>query len=480
MLWLCLHVPQLSLEVFSRSRPGDLSAPLAVVAGNGARQAVYACNTSAMAAGIHPGLKTASALALAGNLQVCERDEDAERRALEALAAWAMQFTSQVSLQPPDALLLEIGGSLRLFGGMEALLRRVRRCAFALGYHAACGVAPTPLGACILARSANPAPITRMSELGEALRGLPLDLLALDDDTLESLRGLGLRTLGELIDLPRSGFARRFGPGLLHRLDRMLGRRADPQSPFRPPERFERRLPLPAETADREALLFPAKRLLLELRGYLLGRQAGTRQLHWSFDHHRHPATRFTLGLATLSRDPRHIHLLLREHLTRISLEHPVVEIGLEVTGVAALTPRNLPLYDEPDATRADGLELVELLRARLGEDAVRGVLCRSDHRPERAWASARPGMTGALPPHAPRPLWLLDEPKTLELRSGRPWLHSPLRLESGPERIESGWWDGGDVARDYYIARDAAQARYWVFRERRGACGWFLHGLFA
>lgn len=479
MLWLCLHASQLPLEVFSRSRSDDDLRPLAVVAGQGSRQIVFACDDHAFEAGIRPGMKTASALALAGTLRICERDEYAERQALAALAAWALQFTSRVSLEPPDALLLEIGGSLRLFGGQETLLRSIHRLASELGYHTAAGVAPTPLGAWIMARSGKPTPITRMDELGNALGELPLSLMALDAETLETLHGLGLRSLGELIELPRAGFARRFGPALLDRLDRMFGRRADPRLPFRPPEHFERRLPLPAETVDREALLFPAKRLLLELGGYLLGRQVGTRQLQWSFDHHRHPTTRFALGLAAASRDSQHMHQLLRERLTRIRLECPVVAIGLTVTETSDLAPQNLPLYENPDAPCEDGMELVELLRARLGEAAVQGVLCRPDHRPEHAWGRTRPG-GGGIPRHALRPLWLLPEPTLLDARGGQPWLHSPLILEAGPERIESGWWDGDDVARDYYIARDAEHARYWVYRERRGARDWFLHGLFA
>ncbi|MEJ2479843.1 MAG: DNA polymerase Y family protein, partial [Acidihalobacter sp.] len=391
MLWLCLHAPQLPLEVFSRSRPSDDRRPWAVVAGQGSRQIVFACDAHAFEAGIRPGMTTASALALAGSLRVLERDENAEREALESLAAWALQFSSTISIEPPDALLLEIGGSLRLFGGLETLLPHIRRLAVELGYRTAAGVAPTPLGAWIMARSGNPTPVTRMDELEQALRELPPTLMAPGAETLETLHGLGLRNLGDIIDLPRAGFARRFGLALLDRLDRMLGRRADPRPPFRPPEHFEHHLSLPAETADREALLFPAKRLLLELGGYLLGKQAGTRQMKWSFHHHRHPATRFTLGLATASRDPRHMHQLLRERLTRIRLEYPVVEFGLAVAETSDLAPQNLPLYENPDTPCEDGMELVELLRARLGEDAVQGVLCRPDHRPERAWGRARP-----------------------------------------------------------------------------------------
>jgi protein ImuB len=59
------------------------------------------------------------------------------------------------------------------------------------------------------------------------------------------------------------------------------------------------------------------------------------------------------------------------------------------------------------------------------------------------------------------------------------PRRRGPLRLKSEPERIETGWWDGGEIARDYYTAIDPRGVRLWVFRERTAPHGWFLHGVF-
>jgi protein ImuB len=82
--------------------------------------------------------------------------------------------------------------------------------------------------------------------------------------------------------------------------------------------------------------------------------------------------------------------------------------------------------------------------------------------------------------PCAPRPLWLLATPERLGVRRGEPRHDGPLRIESGPERIESGWWDGSDVARDYYVAATRAGVRLWIYRERGAAARhWFLHGVF-
>jgi protein ImuB len=146
--------------------------------------------------------------------------------------------------------------------------------------------------------------------------------------------------------------------------------------------------------------------------------------------------------------------------------------------------------------------QLVERLRARLGAEAVHGLCLVAEHRPEAAqihaglaaeldgdilrFSSPIPGASAALRKKGdgsavarfPRPVWLLAEPQPLG-GDGQPCYEGPLEIGEGPERIESGWWDGRDVRRDYYVARNPAGVRLWIFRERSGRGGWFLHGVF-
>jgi protein ImuB len=118
-------------------------------------------------------------------------------------------------------------------------------------------------------------------------------------------------------------------------------------------------------------------------------------------------------------------------------------------------------------------------LRARLGTGAVCGVAARAEHRPELASAVADPGPKQIQLEFGERPLWLLHSPRPLAEIDARPHHEGPLELLAGPERIESGWWDGDDIARDYFIARTRNEALVWVYRERGGG-GWYLHGVFA
>jgi protein ImuB len=131
---------------------------------------------------------------------------------------------------------------------------------------------------------------------------------------------------------------------------------------------------------------------------------------------------------------------------------------------------------------------LIEHLRARLGAQAVYGIGCVSEHRPENAWRVTEPALASVVssmdagePANLPfrRPLWLLQAPRELDSQRGRPRHGGALELLAGPERIESGWWDGADARRDYYVAQDARGARFWIYRECVGARKWFLHGLF-
>jgi protein ImuB len=421
-----------------------------------------------------------AAQALTADLQLLPREPEREQAALETLAAWALQFTSLVSLAPPDTLLLEIGGSLRLFGGPRALLQRVREGVLHLGYRPCLAAAPTPLGALWLACAGEGPQITDAGRLRGALSGLPLDVLRLEPNMEGSLRGMGLRSLGELLRLPRDGLSRRFGTALLRSLDQALGRHPDPRAPYTPPPRFSAQLALPSEVGDTPALLFGMRRLLEELAGSLRARDAGVQTMTWSLRHADEPPTIMTLGLVRTAREPGHLLALLRERLERVRLRAPVREIALRADELLPLDARPTDLFgDTPEQTSQDWQSLIERLRARLGPRAVTGLCPVPEHRPERSWQDCPPGEQHPAPCFPPRPLWLLPQPLALKVKDGQPRLGRNRLLLGEPERIESGWWDGADAARDYFVARGPGGSRLWVYRECRGARRWFLHGIF-
>jgi protein ImuB len=290
--------------------------------------------------------------------------------------------------------------------------------------------------------------------------------------------------------LPRDGLARRCEPFVLVELDEALGTRPAPRRRYLAPEHFEERIELEAETGSCALLVPPCAQLLARLAHFLRVRVAGVTRLAFSFRHRERRSTVVRLGRALPGGEAGEWQLLLEERLARTRLPAPVVAVGLRsaVTVPLPAASGTLPGVEAGTAS-ADAWALLDRLRARLGAAAVSGVCLVPEHRPERAFRCVSPQPSGraepATPslPCAPRPLWLLATPERLGVRHGQPCHDGPLRIESGPERIESGWWDGSDVARDYYVAATRAGVRLWIYRERRpaGAAArhWFLHGVF-
>ena len=466
MQWLSLHLPELPLAAFARP-PG--APPLALTVGRPPR--VHSTDPAARAAGVHPGQPPATALALCPALRLRPRRPDREAATLEALAAWAGQYSDHVEVLPGAGLRLEVGGSIRLFGGLEALYRHARRGLAQLGHDAGTGLAPTPLASWwrALHGVAEPVEADREGAIESALAPLPIAGLGLGPEVETACRRLGLQRLGDLFALPGADLGRRLGPELPALLERALGKQADPRPRWQPPATFASRLPLPEPVSAAEALLFAARRLLGELAGWLRGRDAATAELTFHLHHERGEPTPLTLGTLQPVRDPDHLLGLLRERLEGFEPPAAVTELALAAGRTAPAPPEQADLFATP-AERPAWEPLVERLRARLGRAAVTGLEPVPDPRPERAWRATEPGAaTGDSPATGPRPLWLLEAPRPLE---------QPPAVAGEPERIEAGWWDGADCARDYYTAREADGRRIWVYRDRRDGA-WYLAGLF-
>lgn len=472
-MWIAIRLPQLPLEIFLRG--SSTPEPFALEE----RHRVFACDRKAATRGVRAGMAVSAALALAPRLRIVQRDPAAETEALLGVAGWAAQFTPGVALEFPDAVLLDAAGSLKLFGGLASLLERLRRELTEMGWSAELAGAPTPRGAFWLALAGKRRFIDSTAGIEPALDALPVAVLRRDGETLELLEAVGVRTLGELLALPREGVARRFGQGLLGDLDRALGRLPDPRNLFVPPARFLAAIELPAEVVQAETLLFAARRLIVQLTGFLAARSGGAQRFVFRLGHRDRAATEVAIGLVAPSRDAEHFTLLARERFSALAIEQPVRSIALEVDEVVSLAGHNLGLLLEQGKPRGDWERLLERLRARLGGEAVHGIAVRSEHRPEFASAAVDSDARPLQLDFGERPMWLLDHPKLLAEIGTRPHHEGPLELLAGPERIESGWWDGGDVARDYFIARMQNEALVWIYRERGGG-GWYLHGLFA
>ena len=441
---------------------------------------------AAAQAGVIGGTGVAAARALAPTITLLARNPSRERAALHALACWAGSLTPRLSLTA-EALLLEIGSCLRLFGGVESLVTAARDGCQAQGLTVELAVAPTPLAAQWLARNGTGAMCRDLSSMRQCLDSLPLD--ALPGKAAAALARFGARSLADVRRLPTAELAKRIGRETLQLMARAFGELPDPRADFVFPERFALPLQLPAAVETAAALLFAARRLTSALGGWLAARQAGVREINLRLRHRQHE-TVLRLQFADPTADPGRFERVLRERLDTLSLTAPVESIQLEAPQVVSLPGNSRSLFNDASAGQEGIGALLERLSARLGEQRIYRLAVHADHRPECAsrpvslFEPTVPRQGTSLP----RPLWLLDPPESLAEVAGRPYRQGHLKLVSGPERIESGWWDGGetsgtttgDIRRDYFIALSATGGYLWIYRECREPRGWYLHGYFS
>lgn len=439
------------------------------------------CNDAAASEGVRAGMTRAAARALCPNLSFKERDFSAERETLERVAQWAGRFTPAVSLAPPFGLLLEVAGSLKLFSGLAPIMKQLEHGAVQMGLTMSAACAPSAEGARIMARGGIPAFVLTQQQLAAAISCLPVEALDCGEETLAGLQAIGAGNLGDLLALPRAGLARRFGEELLDSLDRALGMKPDPREFYIPPETFRAAIELPAEAEEAQALLFVFHRMLVQLEGFLAARGGAVQRFEAGLLH-REGNTVLEVGLVSPSRDAEHFTMLLRERLFAAALKAPVRAVALDARDILQYVPETPGLFPDPQGPRGDWPRFIERLRARLGQDKVKGLAVRAEHRPGFASQEIEPGSKSEKAHFGPRPLWLFAAPHPLEEINSVPHYQGALTLLSGPERIESGWWDGMDVARDYFLARTPAASLLWIYRERRmldARHAWYLHGIF-
>ena len=479
-LWFCIYLPNLPLEA---NGPGE--GARAIVEEQRGIHRVLLADADARAAGVMPGQSGTAALALLPTLKLDERNVLREQQVLESLATSLEQFTSFVSIASHNVLLLEIAGSLRLFGGLQRLRQQVATELRQQGFDAALAIAPTPLGATWLARGGRRTCIREPANLATAIRTLSLNCLDWPHTLCAALTGMGITSIGDCLRLPREGFARRFGAGRLIELDRALGRSPDPRISWRSPKRFCADYEMPEEQSDRERLLAICRELLLSHEQFLLARQLGTQRVLLSFFHLKASATQLSLGCVEADRSTDGWFDLLCLRFEQLSLPEPVIAIRLRGGSTQALPAETACLTGRTCPERRYSMpQLAERIAARIGDQSVHGIEMVADHRPQFAWcekslfAAKAADVLSAVRCGLRRPLWMLPEPALLPVRQGYPLHRGRLTLIEGPERLETGWWDENGIARDYYTAVNPRGMRLWIFRNRNKAT-WYLHGIF-
>lgn len=472
MLWACIVLPQLALDAVLRRHPDPL-APLALVGGPAQLRSLHAVNPAAAAAGLRAGMRLTAALALLPDFHKVEYDPHDDRRWQDFLAGWAYRHSSLVSAQWAGCIVLEVRASFRLLGPWPVLQARLREELQALGFQHRIALAPTPRAAQVLAGLQDGAAVPDRSALQAVLDRVPVRHARLPGDNGQRLQQMGITDLRALRALPRDGLRRRFGLPLLQHLDGLYGQADDALAWYAPPDHFDARVELGYEVENSTALLFPLRRLVGDLCTSLSIRDGGVQRFVFRLEHEQ-GHTDVEVGLLAAERDPALLFELTRNRLERASITRPVVAVRLLARELPPFVPVSRDLFDTRSQQQLPWPQLRERLRARLGDASVYRVGPAGDPRPERAWQRMQGDQASIVPapPRPPRPAWLLPVPVPLRDPS--------VRIVSGPERLESGWWDGEEARRDYYVLQTRQGQHAWAFAAPGRQEGWMLHGWFA
>jgi protein ImuB len=470
-LWLYLHFPQLQLDsLFAEQN----ALPLCIIE----QHSVVQCNAAAAKQGITPGMGLGSAAALCNQLQVHPYQAEREGEKLQEVAHWLYILTSDIALFPPQGLALKVSNMLTLYDGLDGYWQSLQPHldTLQLRYQYAC--AHSPLAARLLARAGLNQISDNRAYLQQQLQRYPIAAAELSNKISEKLQRVGIRSLNELLTLPLADIARRFDIELVNYIGRLTGRFKHPLEFYYPPEQFRRHLDLLYELENIAWLEKPLNNLFAQLEAFLRLRDQLACELQLTLHQRDGGSQQITFSSAQGDYLAARWHRLSQLTLESVKLSAPVTSLTLQVSNSRAQQPEDQDLFDGPQGNHS-ALGLISLLQAKLGKQAVQGLMLTDDPRPEKATLLCEPvmGKTGTAlspttalsPATALRPSLLLPQPLPLD---------EQVSLVHGPERLATGWWDSGGIIRDYFIARSHSGRWLWLFRNREKQ--WFVHGIFS
>lgn len=477
--------PRLSSDRVLRARPTE--APFAVTLKQDNAERIYCLNGPAERAGLRRSMTFADACAFCPDLETRPADLKADQRFLHILHRWAGRYSPWVGFEGQAGLVLDSTGVAHLFGGEAGVLADMRTRLARAGLSVQLGLADTRGAAWALARYREG--IAGPGRMRDVLGPLPVEALRLDGDIVVALQRLGLRSVEDLAARPRAPLARRFGQGLLRRLDQALGAEPEEITPLANPPHFGVQMTLPDPIGLFDDVMAGVSRLLHRLSDKLKAHNVGARVLCLTLRRVDMQSQQVELRLARAQHDPGRILSLFEHGVASVDAGYGIDQFRIEAVRVEPLSPRQIS-HVATDKDRLD--DLITRIGIRIGLENIHRLLPADSHIPERSFIIAAAAYSkpqeGWVSPR-PRPLCLFP-PEPIAGEGARPprqfrWRRMALSCAraTGPERIAPEWWLGDENwhsgIRDYWRVETRQGRRLWLFYTPQSPA-WFVHGEFA
>lgn len=494
---LVIWFPYLYTDLWLIREPNLPKLPLVMKKQVHGRMVVSAVDALAERCGILPGLSVADARALQPDLMVVDEPLELANSALRDLGEWCIRYSPMVGLDLPDGLIIDASGCSHLWGGEERYIHHIRDQLLAKGYSVRMAMADTIGMAWALAHHGKLQVYMVTGQSPPIFLELPVKALRIEDPVLGALHTLGLQRVRDLLALPVSALKRRFGPGLIQRIEQATGLEEEGINPVCIPEPYAVRLPCLEPIVTQTGACIALERCADELKQVLAKEQLGIRKA--VFTAHGVDGKTHTIRIATNrpSLNMDHIRSLFHLQIEDWECSAGIELFLLTATHVEKYQPAQEKIWEGPAGLQHVKLaEWMDQLEARFGAGAVMRFLPSAHHLPER---SVR--ISTSLSDHAQanwqtwslRPMQLLDPPEKVDVTAPIPdyppmlfrhkgRLHRIVKAD-GPERIEQEWWIVNGKHRDYYAVEDEEGKRYWLFRsghyDEAKTYTWYLHGYF-
>jgi len=479
----------------------DGTKPLVLVGQHGRQRVVTAVNAVGAGLGLRVGMQATKAQALVLDLVVQHADPDADAKALDRLAVWALRYSPVVATDPPDGIVMDTAGADHLHGGEKAMGSGVGRRLQQAGIRAKVANTDAWGASHALARfSADETTVVPIGGARAAVERLPIAALRLPTDIVHELRRLGFDRVRDLLATPRAPLALRFGPLVGRRLDQAVGLASEPIDPIRPAEMIEVKRTFVEPIGAAETIARYVGKLVVHLCVELEERGMGARRLDLVCHLVDNRIQAVRIGVARPIRDAKRLTRLLCDKIEMIDPGFGIEILRLAATSVEPFATSQM-ISSLIEETAPDVTGLVDILANRLGSRSLYRMAPAQSDVPERSFVRVSPMAPASedrWPAHWPRPSRLLATPdpiQTVALLPDHPpvsftWrgIRRRVKRADGPERVFGEWWkrDAEMVAvRDYFQVEDEGGERYWIFRAGDGedaATGshkWYLHGIF-